>query len=379
MNINKFLKSIFGDKASRDMKTIRPLVEKVKAAYPAVKALSNDELRAKTQEIRQQVRDAAKQQREEIARLKSTIEDTPIDQRESIFNQIDKLEKEALDRYEEALNEVMPVAFSIVKDTARRFAENEETIVTATDFDRELAADPTKDFVTIDGDKAIYHNHWTAGGNDLKWEMVHYDVQIFGGEVLHQGKIAEMATGEGKTLVATLPVFLNALTGNGVHVVTVNDYLAKRDSEWMGPLYEFNGLSVDCIDKHQPNSEERRRAYQADITFGTNNEFGFDYLRDNMAMSPADLVQRQHLGAVEVIELLRVRLVKRVAEHRLRRVPEHLVVQAVHAAEVRDAGLGGHTGAAEKHDVVRAVCQLFQSADGIVHTVLHFFCKERLS
>lgn len=238
MNINKFLKSIFGDKASRDMKTIRPLVEKVKAAYPAVKALSNDELRAKTQEIRQQVRDAAKQQREEIARLKSTIEDTPIDQRESIFNQIDKLEKEALDRYEEALNEVMPVAFSIVKDTARRFAENEETIVTATDFDRELAADPTKDFVTIDGDKAIYHNHWTAGGNDLKWEMVHYDVQIFGGEVLHQGKIAEMATGEGKTLVATLPVFLNALTGNGVHVVTVNDYLAKRDSEWMGPLYE---------------------------------------------------------------------------------------------------------------------------------------------
>lgn len=241
-------------------------MEKVKAAYPAVKALSNDELRAKTQEIRQQVRDAAKQQREEIARLKSTIEDTPIDQRESIFNQIDKLEKEALDRYEEALNEVMPVAFSIVKDTARRFAENEETIVTATDFDRELAADPTKDFVTIDGDKAIYHNHWTAGGNDLKWEMVHYDVQIFGGEVLHQGKIAEMATGEGKTLVATLPVFLNALTGNGVHVVTVNDYLAKRDSEWMGPLYEFNGLSVDCIDKHQPNSEERRRAYQADIT-----------------------------------------------------------------------------------------------------------------
>ena len=298
MNINKFLKSIFGDKASRDMKTIRPLVEKVKAAYPAVKALSNDELRAKTQEIRQQVRDAAKQQREEIARLKSTIEDTPIDQRESIFNQIDKLEKEALDRYEEALNEVMPVAFSIVKDTARRFAENEETIVTATDFDRELAADPTKDFVTIDGDKAIYHNHWTAGGNDLKWEMVHYDVQIFGGEVLHQGKIAEMATGEGKTLVATLPVFLNALTGNGVHVVTVNDYLAKRDSEWMGPLYEFNGLSVDCIDKHQPNSEERRRAYQADITFGTNNEFGFDYLRDNMAMSPADLVQRRHNYAI---------------------------------------------------------------------------------
>ena len=192
----------------------------------------------------------------------------------------------------------MPVAFSIVKDTARRFSENEETVVTATDFDRELAADPAKDFITIDGDKAIYHNHWTAGGNDLKWEMVHYDVQIFGGVVLHQGKIAEMATGEGKTLVATLPVFLNALTGNGVHVVTVNDYLAKRDSEWMGPLYMFNGLSVDCIDKHQPNSPARRKAYQADITFGTNNEFGFDYLRDNMAVSPADLVQRQHNYAI---------------------------------------------------------------------------------
>ena len=203
-----------------------------------------------------------------------------------------------MDNYERALDEVMPIAFSIVKDTARRFTENEETIVTANDFDRELAADPRKDFITIDGDKAIYHNHWTAGGNDLKWEMVHYDVQLFGGTVLHQGKIAEMATGEGKTLVATLPVFLNALTGNGVHVVTVNDYLAKRDSEWMGPLYEFNGLSVDCIDKHQPNSPERRRAYQADITFGTNNEFGFDYLRDNMAVSPADLVQRKHNYAI---------------------------------------------------------------------------------
>ena len=190
------------------------------------------------------------------------------------------------------------MAFSIVKDTARRFAENEETVVTATDFDRELAADPKKDFITIDGDKAIYHNHWTAGGNDLKWEMVHYDVQLFGGIALHQGKIAEMATGEGKTLVATLPVFLNALTGNGVHVVTVNDYLAKRDSEWMGPLYMFNGLSVDCIDKHRPNSPERRKAYEADITFGTNNEFGFDYLRDNMAISPADLVQRKHNYAI---------------------------------------------------------------------------------
>ncbi|KXA43629.1 preprotein translocase subunit SecA [Prevotella corporis] len=298
MNLNKILKSLFGDKSTRDMKQIQPFVEKVKATYPEIQALSNDELRAKTKEIQKFVQDAGKEELDKIAKLRETIEETPIDEREEIFDKIDKLDKVALDKYEEALNEVMPVAFSIIKDTARRFAENEETIVTATDFDRELAADPHKDFITIDGDKAIYHNHWTAGGNDLKWEMIHYDVQLFGGVVLHQGKIAEMATGEGKTLVATLPVFLNALTGNGVHVVTVNDYLAKRDSEWMGPLYEFNGLSVDCIDKHQPNSEERRKAYQADITFGTNNEFGFDYLRDNMAVSPADLVQRQHNYAI---------------------------------------------------------------------------------
>ena len=298
MNFNKFLQSLFGNKSSRDMKLIQPIVEKVKAEYPNIKALSNDQLRAKTKEIQQYVQNAGKAQREKIAELKATIEDTPIDQREDIFNQIDKLEKEALDNYEVALNEVLPTAFSIVKDTARRFAENEETVVTATEFDRELAANPANDFITIDGNNAIYHNHWTAGGNDLKWEMVHYDVQLFGGTVLHQGKIAEMATGEGKTLVATLPVFLNALTGNGVHVVTVNDYLAKRDSEWMGPLYMFNGLSVDCIDKHRPNSDARRKAYMADITFGTNNEFGFDYLRDNMATSPADLVQRQHNYAI---------------------------------------------------------------------------------
>jgi preprotein translocase subunit SecA len=298
MNFNKILKSLFGDKSSRDMKLIQPIVEQVKAAYPEIKALSNDELRAKTKEIQKYVQDAGKEQREQIAELKAKIEDTPIDEREEIFNQIDKLYKQALDNYEVALNEVLPIAFSIVKDTARRFAENEETIVTATDFDRELAANPANDFITIDGDKAIYHNEWTAGGNKIKWNMVHYDVQIFGGIALHQGKIAEMATGEGKTLVATLPVFLNALTGNGVHMVTVNDYLAKRDSEWMGPLYMFNGLSVDCIDKHKPNSPERRKAYQADITFGTNNEFGFDYLRDNMAISPADLVQRSHNYAI---------------------------------------------------------------------------------
>ena len=298
MNFTKILKSLFGDKSSRDMKLIQPLVDKAKSFTPQVQAMSNDELRARSKAIQQQVQAAAKEQKDKIAQLKATIEETPIDEREAIFNQIDKLEKEALDVYEKALDEVMFEVFAIVKETARRFAENEETVVTATDFDRELAADPRKDFVTIDGDKAIYHNHWTAGGNDLKWEMVHYDVQLFGGTVLHQGKIAEMATGEGKTLVATLPVFLNALTGNGVHVVTVNDYLSKRDSEWMGPLYMFHGLSVDCIDKHQPNSEARRRAYQADITFGTNNEFGFDYLRDNMATSPQDLVQRSHNYAI---------------------------------------------------------------------------------
>ena len=298
MNFNNFLKSLFGDKSSRDMKLIQPLVEKVKAVYPEIQKLNNDELRAKTKELQHYVQSSADEQKKQIEELKAKIEETPIDEREDIFNQIDKLEKEVLDLYEKALDEVMPTAFSIIKDTARRFAENEETIVTATDFDKELAANPANDFVTIDGDKAIYHNEWTAGGNKLKWNMVHYDVQLFGGIALHQGKIAEMATGEGKTLVATLPVFLNALTGNGVHMVTVNDYLAKRDSEWMGPLYMFNGLSVDCIDKHQPNSEARRKAYQADITFGTNNEFGFDYLRDNMALNPSDLVQRKHNYAI---------------------------------------------------------------------------------
>ena len=298
MNFNKILKSLFGDKSTRDMKLIQPLVEKVKSVYPDIQKLSNDELRAKSKEIQAYVQGAGKPYREKIAELKAKIEDTPIDEREPIFDEIDKQDKEMLDALEKALNEVMPVAYSIVKDTARRFKENADTIVTATDFDRELAANPANDFVTIDGDKAIYHNEWTAGGNKIKWDMVHYDVQIFGGIALHQGKITEMATGEGKTLVATLPVFLNALTGNGVHMVTVNDYLAKRDSEWMGPLYEFHGLSVDCIDKHQPNSPERRKAYQADITFGTNNEFGFDYLRDNMALSPNDLVQRRHNFAI---------------------------------------------------------------------------------
>ena len=296
MDINKFLSRIFGNKSTRDMKLIQPWVNKVKEASESIEKLSNDGLRGKTKELQQTIQASADDIKEKIAALNAKIEDTPIEDREVIFNQIDKLEKEVLERYEEALNAALPDAFAIVKETARRFAQNEEITVTATDFDRELAA--TKDFVRIEGDNAIYQNHWIAGGNDTKWDMVHYDVQLFGGVVLHQGKIAEMATGEGKTLVATLPVFLNALTGNGVHVVTVNDYLAKRDSEWMGPLYMFHGLSVDCIDKHQPNSEARRRAYQADITFGTNNEFGFDYLRDNMAMKPSDLVQRKHNYAI---------------------------------------------------------------------------------
>ena len=296
MGFNEFLSSIFGNKATRDMKEIKPWVDKVKAAYPEIAALDNDALRAKTEELKAYIRNSAAEQRSKVEELKASVENTELEEREELFAQIDKLEKEILDIYEKALDEVLPAAFSIVKETAKRFSENEEITVTATEFDRHLAA--TKDFVRIEGDKAIYQNHWIAGGNDTVWNMVHYDVQLFGGVVLHKGKIAEMATGEGKTLVATLPVFLNALTGNGVHVVTVNDYLAKRDSEWMGPLYMFHGLSVDCIDKHQPNSDARRQAYLADITFGTNNEFGFDYLRDNMAISPKDLVQRQHNYAI---------------------------------------------------------------------------------
>ena len=297
MGFNEFIGKLFGNKATRDMKEIKPWVDKVKAIYPEISKLSNDELRARTEELKKYIKASAVEEQKKIEELKATIEETELELREPIFAQIDKLEKEVLDKYEKALDEVHPQAFAIVKDTARRFTENQEIEVTATDFDRLLAAQG-KDFVRIEGDKAIWQNHWIAGGNDMQWAMVHYDVQLFGGTVLHKGKIAEMATGEGKTLVATLPVFLNALTGNGVHVVTVNDYLAKRDSEWMGPLYQFHGLSVDCIDKHQPNSDARRRAYMADITFGTNNEFGFDYLRDNMASSPKDLVQRKHNYAI---------------------------------------------------------------------------------
>ena len=295
-SLNGFLSSLFGNKATRDMKEIKPIVQKVLNVYPEIQKLSNDELRAKTDEIKVYLQGLVTEQRAKIEALNAKIKETEIDQRQPIFDEIDKIDAEILDIFEKGLNEVLPTVFAIVKDTARRFTENEDVVVTATEFDKELSM--THDFVDIDGDKAIWHNHWVAGGNDTVWNMIHYDVQLFGGVVLHQGKIAEMATGEGKTLVATLPVFLNALTRNGVHVVTVNDYLAKRDSEWMGPLYMFHGLSVDCIDKHQPNSDARRKAYQADITFGTNNEFGFDYLRDNMAMRPEELVQRSHNFAI---------------------------------------------------------------------------------
>lgn len=296
MGIIDILTKLFGNKSTRDMKLIQPWVDKIKEAYPEIAALNNDELRARTETLKTIIKEKGAEQCAKVEELRAQVLETAIEEREPLFAEIDKLEKDILERYEEGLTEVMPQAYAIVKETAKRFTENTEVIVTANDFDRELAAQ--YDFVRIEGDNAIYSNSWVAGGNKMTWSMIHYDVQLFGGVVLTQGKIAEMATGEGKTLVATLPVFLNALTGNGVHVVTVNDYLAKRDSEWMGPLYMFHGLSVDCIDKHQPNSEARRRAYRADITFGTNNEFGFDYLRDNMAMKPSELVQRKHNYAI---------------------------------------------------------------------------------
>ncbi|MDO4756710.1 MAG: preprotein translocase subunit SecA, partial [Parabacteroides sp.] len=296
MGFNDFLTKLFGNKSQRDLKEITPYVNKIKAVYPSIQKLSNDELRTKIDEIKQRIQDYVAEERAKVNELRGGIEGKELEEREAIWAEVDKIEKTITDKMEVVLEEVLPEVFAIVKDTARRFSENEIVEVTANDFDRTLA---TKfDFVEIEGDKALYHNHWVAGGNEIKWDMVHYDVQLFGGVVLHKGKIAEMATGEGKTLVATLPVFLNALTRNGVHVVTVNDYLSKRDSEWMGPLYMFHGLSVDCIDKHQPNSDARRAAYNADITFGTNNEFGFDYLRDNMAVSPNDLVQRKHNYAI---------------------------------------------------------------------------------
>ena len=296
--LSKIIKLFFGSKADKDRKEIEPYVQKVLDIYPSIKALSNDELRGRSAALMQKIADFIAQDEAHIVEQKAKLElaGTTLAEKEKISKDIDNTTKRIDEKIEQVLDEILPEAFAIMKDTARRFTENETVEVTATQFDRDLAAE--KDFVAIEGDKAIYQTHWTAGGNDIKWEMVHYDVQLFGGVVLHKGKISEMATGEGKTLVATLPVFLNALARKGVHVVTVNDYLARRDSEWMGPMYEFHGLSVDCIDKHQPNSDARRKAYLADITFGTNNEYGFDYLRDNMASSPKDLVQRKHHYAI---------------------------------------------------------------------------------
>ena len=296
MGIISFLSKMFGTKSERDLKALTPILNEVLALEDEFLALSNDELRARTQELRKGIHEHISGEEKQIAELREKAQGLDIWEREEVFNEIDKIEEKIDKKIEEHLMTILPQAFSILKETARRFKDNAEVVVTATDFDRDLAA--SNDFVTIDRDMAIWKNSWVAGGNMVTWDMVHYNVQLIGGIVLHQGKIAEMATGEGKTLVATLPVFLNALTGRGVHVVTVNDYLAKRDSEWMGPLYMFHGLSVDCIDKHEPNSEARRKAYASDITFGTNNEFGFDYLRDNMALSPADLVQRKHNYAI---------------------------------------------------------------------------------
>jgi len=296
MGITNFLKKLFGNKSDRDIKEIMPLVDAVKHEYERITQLDNDGLRDETAKIRSKISDYIKSENDEIAELKLKAEDADIEESEKIFDQIDKLESSIVDKIEVVLLEVLPVAFAIVKETAKRFKENEKVKVRASDFDRDIAAFHTH--VEIDGDYAYWHNRWIAGGNEVQWDMVHYDVQLIGGVVLHKGNIAEMATGEGKTLVATLPVFLNALAGKGVHVVTVNDYLAKRDSEWMGPIFQFHGLSVDCIDKHQPNSEARRKAYLSDITYGTNNEFGFDYLRDNMAINPEDLVQRKHHFAI---------------------------------------------------------------------------------
>ena len=294
--INSLLGKIFGNKSERDIKEVTPVIEKIKQEYNRITKLSNDALREESDKIKQIIDERIKPENDEIAKLKIEVEDADIQASEKIYEKIDKLEEQIDVKLEEVLNEVLPVAFAIVKDTARRFVENENIEVTAREYDRDLAA--ARNSIIINGQKAIWKNRWMAGGNEIVWNMVHYDVQLIGGIVLHRGNIAEMATGEGKTLVATLPVFLNALARRGVHIVTVNDYLSKRDAEWMGPIYEFHGLTVDCIDKHQPNSEARRKAYNADITFGTNNEFGFDYLRDNMSINPEDLVQRKHHYAI---------------------------------------------------------------------------------
>jgi preprotein translocase subunit SecA len=294
--VTRILSKLLGNKSDRDINEIKPLIEAVKKEYTRIVNLDNDQLRDETDRLKQLIQERISAENEEIEQLRNKVEEVEIQESEKIYERIDKLEEIIIEKIEAVLNEILPIAFSIVKETANRFFSNDEVVVTARDYDRNLAA--TRSSIVIDGGKAIWYNRWMAGGTEIKWEMVHYDVQLIGGVVLHQGKISEMATGEGKTLVATLPVFLNALAGRGVHVVTVNDYLSKRDSEWMGPIFEFHGLRVDCIDKHQPNSEARRNAYNADITYGTNNEFGFDYLRDNMAINPQDLVQRKHHYAI---------------------------------------------------------------------------------
>lgn len=295
--LNNILKAFVGDKSRKDVKAIQPLIDKIKSFEGALTPLSHDELRAKTIYFREKIREARAEKDAKIASYLQEVERTEdIDAREDIYASIDALEKEAYDLSEKVLMDILPEAFAVVKETARRFKENTAITVTATPKDREFSA--TKPYITIEGDNAIWANSWNAAGKEITWDMIHYDVQLIGGVVLHQGKIAEMQTGEGKTLVATLPLYLNALTGNGVHLVTVNDYLARRDSTWKAPLFEFHGLTVDCIDNHQPNSDARRKAYMADITYGTNNEFGFDYLRDNMAHAPTDLVQRKHNFAI---------------------------------------------------------------------------------
>jgi preprotein translocase subunit SecA len=290
MSFTGFLSKLFGDKSSRDRKALQPIVDKINSLRPELESLSNDELRHKIDEVRAQLASAIADDQNAIDDLRSRVESLPFDERQPLWDKIDEHEKKILDIIEDVRNENLPIVFATLRETAARFAHNDVVEVTATDMDRDLAGQG-RDFVTVEGDKAYWKNTWMAGGNPIKWDMVHYDVQLMGGVVLTQGKIAEMATGEGKTLVATLPVFLRSLSRRGVHVVTVNDYLAKRDSEWMGPLYMFHGSTVDCIDKHEPNTPARRAAYNCDITFGTNNEFGFDYLRDNMAMEPEDMVR----------------------------------------------------------------------------------------
>jgi preprotein translocase subunit SecA len=296
--LNNILEKFVGNKSERDIKEVSPLVNKILEEYDKIQQVSNDELRELSQKLQDRIQEFIKEDQTKINELKAKIDSGSVDilEREDIYDEIDTIESKIDDSIDDVLNEILPEAFAVVKETARRFNENEVVEVTAKDFDKDLAA--KRDSIVIKGDKALWNNKWLAGGNEITWDMVHYDVQLIGGIVLHDGKIAEMATGEGKTLVATLPVFLNALTHRGVHLVTVNDYLAKRDAEWMGPIFEFHGLTVDCIDNYEPNSEARRNAYNSDITYGTNNEFGFDYLRDNMSINPEDLVQRRHNYAI---------------------------------------------------------------------------------